>query len=70
MDSSWIILGGVIVVMAAVLVYVVLMIFLPEWVGITGRTALNAERSHADDSLTTSENKKPGDTTPGSKVPN
>jgi uncharacterized membrane protein len=51
MDSSWVIIGGVIVVMAAILVYIVLMIFLPEWVGITGRAALDAERSHADENL-------------------
>lgn len=49
MDSSFIVLGGVAVVMAAILVYVVLMIFLPEWVGITGKAALDAERCHAEE---------------------
>ncbi len=49
MDSSFVILGGVTVVIAAILVYVVLMIFLPEWVGITGKAALEAERSHAEE---------------------
>ncbi len=30
----------------AVVVYVLFMIFLPEWVGITGKKALEAERTH------------------------
>jgi hypothetical protein len=38
--------GGVIV--GGILVYVAFMIFLPEWVGITGKTALEAERSHQE----------------------
>lgn len=47
--------GGVF--FAAVVVYVLLMVFLPEWVGITGKSALNNQRSHKgeegeDDSLT------------------
>lgn len=32
-----------------VMVYVGLMVFFPEWVGITGKKALEAERSHAGD---------------------
>ena len=42
----WVILGGGAVFVAAVFVYVLLMVFLPEWVGITGKTALKAEESH------------------------
>jgi hypothetical protein len=58
MDTSWIILGGVTVVILAILVYVVLMIFLPEWVGITGKAALEAERGHAAE-VDTSEGSSP-----------
>ena len=32
-----------------IMVYVMLMVFLPEWVGITGKKALEAEQSHAGD---------------------
>ena len=34
------------VVVFAVVVYLMFMIFLPEWVGITGKVAKEAERSH------------------------
>ncbi len=46
MDSGfpwWILF---VVVIVGVVVYVLFMIFLPEWVGITGKTALENERSH------------------------
>ncbi len=33
----------------ALFVYGLFMIFLPEWVGITGKKALDAERSHQGD---------------------
>ncbi len=36
--------GGLL--LGAVVVYVALMIFFPEWVGITGKVALNNEKSH------------------------
>ena len=36
--------------LAGIMVYVLFMVFLPEWVGITGKKALEAERSHAGDS--------------------
>ena len=54
--------GGVIV--GGILAYVAFMIFLPEWVGITGKKALEAERSHksgetpGDDDLITRMQKK------------
>ena len=35
--------------LAGIMVYVLFMVFLPEWVGITGKKALEAERSHAGD---------------------
>lgn len=36
--------GGVMV--AGIIIYLFFMIFLPEWVGITGKTALNNQKSH------------------------
>ncbi len=33
----------------AIMVYVLLMVFLPEWVGISGKKAIEAERSHIGD---------------------
>lgn len=45
MELSFIfVAGGIFVV--AIMVYVLFMVFLPEWVGITGKKALEAERSH------------------------
>jgi hypothetical protein len=38
--------GGILVFCAASLVYVALLVFLPEWVGVTGKVALETERSH------------------------
>lgn len=35
-----------VVVFLGIFVYVLFMIFLPEWVGITGKTALKNERDH------------------------
>ena len=39
--------GGLFVL--AVMIYVLFMVFLPEWVGITGKKALEAEQSHLGD---------------------
>jgi hypothetical protein len=39
--------GGLFIL--GIMVYVLLMVFLPEWVGITGKKALEAEQSHAGD---------------------
>lgn len=39
--------GGILVFCAASLVYVAFLFFLPEWVGVTGKVALDAEKSHA-----------------------
>lgn len=38
--------GGVIVFFAATLVYLALLFFFPEWVGVTGKVALEAEKAH------------------------
>ena len=39
--------GGLFIL--AVMIYVIFMVFLPEWVGITGKKALEAEQSHVGD---------------------
>ncbi len=39
------------VFIAALIIYGLFMIFLPEWVGITGQKALDAERSHQGEEL-------------------
>jgi hypothetical protein len=36
------------VVFAGIFVYVLFMIFLPEWVGITGKNALENQKSHEE----------------------
>ncbi len=46
--SIWLLLGAAGVFFGGVFVYVLFMIFLPEWVGITGKVALEAERSHKE----------------------
>jgi hypothetical protein len=43
----WLLVGGL--VFGAIIAYVVLMIFLPEWVGITGKAARDAQKSHRED---------------------
>jgi hypothetical protein len=42
-------LAAVFVFILAVIVYVALMIFLPEWVGITGKKALESQKAHLGD---------------------
>jgi hypothetical protein len=44
----WFLVG--LVFFIAIFVYILFMVFLPEWVGITGKTALDNERSHLGDS--------------------
>ena len=48
--STLVLIGGAIVFMLSVMVYVVLMAFFPEWVGIAGKVASEAERSHHEGS--------------------
>jgi len=38
----------------SIMIYVGIMIFYPEWVGITGKKALEAERSHRGDAAESS----------------
>lgn len=40
------IFAAIVIVILSVLAYAVLAVFFPEWVGITGKVALNAEKSH------------------------
>ena len=50
MDSGfpwWILL---VVVVFGIFTYLMLMLFVPEWVGITGKTALENEKSHREGS--------------------
>lgn len=42
--------GGIIVFFAATLVYLALLFFFPEWVGVTGKVAREAEKSHTQGS--------------------
>lgn len=51
--EGWLIFAAVAVVLGAIAIYVVFMVFLPEWVGITGKKALEAERSHVENSVAT-----------------
>ena len=44
--ETWIFWTAGAIVVISILIYVLFMIFLPEWVGITGKVALDAERSH------------------------
>lgn len=41
--------AAVVVVILSVVVYAILAVFFPEWVGITGKVALEAEKSHRED---------------------
>lgn len=50
-----------------IMAYVILMVFFPEWVGITGQKALEAERSHLGDE---DPSLKGSDTGPASSVLN
>lgn len=45
----WLILAVLAISVISMLVYFTLMVFYPEWVGITGKVALAAERSHVEE---------------------
>lgn len=45
----WFVFAGIAVFVGGAAVYLIFMIFFPEWVGITGETALKAEESHRGD---------------------
>lgn len=47
---SLLLIGGVTVFVVAMIVYILFMVFLPEWVGITGKNALDTIESHKDGS--------------------
>jgi len=44
--GTLIIVGGIAVGFLSILVYALIAIFFPEWVGITGKVARQAEESH------------------------
>lgn len=44
----WFVLGFLAIAGFSMVVYFSLMVFFPEWVGITGKVALDAERSHQE----------------------
>ncbi|KHD87143.1 MAG: hypothetical protein OM95_16075 [Bdellovibrio sp. ArHS] len=46
MSTAVVIVGSIAIVVISVLVYAILAVFFPEWVGITGKVALDAEQSH------------------------
>ena len=46
--NIWLIAAAAGVFFAAVFVYVLFMVFLPEWVGISGKVAREAERGHRE----------------------
>lgn len=46
MSTGIFIMGSIAIVVISVLAYAVLAVFFPEWVGITGKVALDAEQSH------------------------
>lgn len=46
----WLIGGAALVMFLGIFVYVLFMVFLPEWVGITGKVAQEAERNHQEGS--------------------
>ncbi|WP_413558631.1 hypothetical protein [Bdellovibrio sp. HCB209] len=46
--TVWIIGGAIIISIISVMFYAVLAFFFPEWVGITGKVALDTERSHVE----------------------
>ncbi len=48
--QTLIIIGGFFVAFLSILAYALIAIFFPEWVGITGKVALSAEKSHAEGS--------------------
>jgi len=46
--SMWVIGGSIVITIFSFLAYAILAFFFPEWVGITGKVALNAEQSHRE----------------------
>lgn len=46
----WFLLAAGTIFVISFMVYAVLAVFFPEWVGITGKVALNAEQSHQEKS--------------------
>ncbi len=60
--EMWLVFAAIGVFVGGAGVYLAFMIFLPEWVGITGKTALEAEKSHRGEAPKESAEKSPGTT--------
>jgi hypothetical protein len=43
-----IIIGAIVISLFSIMIYAILAIFYPEWVGITGKVARHAEESHQE----------------------
>ena len=50
----WFVLAAGAIFVISFMVYAILAVFFPEWVGITGKVALNAEQSHKAEASTQS----------------
>ncbi|WP_413291239.1 hypothetical protein [Bdellovibrio sp. HCB337] len=51
-----IIIGGIAIGVLSIIIYALIAIFYPEWVGITGKVARSAEKSHEEGSPETKNN--------------
>lgn len=47
--DMWVVIAAGVVFVLAIIIYVMFMIFLPEWVGISGKVAREFEASHRGD---------------------
>jgi hypothetical protein len=63
--EMWLVFAAIGVFVGGAAVYLAFMIFLPEWVGITGKTALEAEQSHRGEAPKDSAEMSPGSISPG-----
>ncbi|MGZ3747488.1 MAG: hypothetical protein ACXWRE_08960 [Pseudobdellovibrionaceae bacterium] len=50
--QTLIIIGAIVISFISILVYAIIAIFYPEWVGITGKIARQAEQSHQEGAQT------------------
>jgi len=53
MTTSYLLIGGAVLIsILSFMVYAVLAVFFPEWVGITGKVARAAEEAHKEGTVT------------------
>lgn len=67
MELSFLFLAGGLFLLS-IMIYVGIMIFYPEWVGITGEKALEAERSHRGEAAPEMEKPVSSDAGPASEA--